>query len=65
MNDCHELDEDTGLLKKGAHWAKPELVVKIGFTEWTRDGKLRHPSYIGLRDVTNAQEGVREDPRAA
>lgn len=27
----------------------PDLVAEIEFTEWTSDGKLRHPSYIGLR----------------
>jgi ATP-dependent DNA ligase len=30
-------------------WVKPSLVVEVAFTEWTRDGKLRHPRYVGLR----------------
>jgi bifunctional non-homologous end joining protein LigD len=32
-----------------AHWVKPELVVEVRFTEWTRDLLLRHPAYLGLR----------------
>jgi bifunctional non-homologous end joining protein LigD len=32
------------------HWARPELVAQVKFTEWTADGKLRHPTYLGLRD---------------
>ncbi|WP_156689552.1 non-homologous end-joining DNA ligase [Mycobacterium sp. Marseille-P9652] len=43
-----------------AHWVRPELVVQIGFTEWTRDGKLRHPRYLGVRTDKNAGEVVRE-----
>jgi bifunctional non-homologous end joining protein LigD len=32
------------------HWVKPVLVAEVKFTEWTADGKLRHPTYLGLRD---------------
>jgi bifunctional non-homologous end joining protein LigD len=35
---------------RDAHWAAPKLVAQIGFSEWTRDGKLRHPSFQGLRE---------------
>jgi bifunctional non-homologous end joining protein LigD len=45
-----------------AHWAEPELVAEIGFTEWTRDGRLRHPRYEGLRDDKPAREVIREEP---
>jgi DNA ligase D-like protein (predicted ligase) len=45
-----------------AHWAKPELVAEIAFTEWTRDGKLRHPRYLGLRTDKPARDVVRERP---
>jgi bifunctional non-homologous end joining protein LigD len=45
-----------------AHWVKPELVAEIAFTEWTRDGKLRHPRYLGLRTDKPAQDVVRERP---
>ena len=43
-------------------WVRPELVAQVGFAEWTRDGRLRHPRYIGLRDDKPAREVVRELP---
>jgi bifunctional non-homologous end joining protein LigD len=43
-------------------WVKPELVAQVAFTEWTRDGRLRHPRYLGLRDDKPAREVVRERP---
>ena len=46
--------------EKGARWARPELVAQIGFTEWTRDGKLRHPRYQGLRTDKDPGDVVRE-----
>ena len=33
-----------------AHWVRPQLVAEVGFTEWTRDGSIRHPSFHGLRE---------------
>ena len=48
----------------GAHWVRPELVAQIGFSEWTRDGRLRHPRFLGLRDDKPPSEVVREDPAA-
>ena len=39
-----------------AHWVRPDLVAQIRFTEWTADGKLRHPVYLGLRDDKKARE---------
>jgi bifunctional non-homologous end joining protein LigD len=50
--------------EKGAHWVKPELVAQIGFTEWTEDGKLRHPTFLGLRSDKAARE-VRWSDREA
>ena len=43
------------------HWLRPELVAQIKFTEWTNDGKLRHPVYLGLRDDKKAKDVKRED----
>jgi bifunctional non-homologous end joining protein LigD len=43
------------------HWARPELVAQIKFTEWTADGKLRHPVYLGLRDDKKPEEVYREE----
>jgi len=45
-----------------AHWVKPELVAEVAFTEWTSDGKMRHPSFQGLRADKPAREVVRERP---
>jgi bifunctional non-homologous end joining protein LigD len=52
----------SGRLPRAARWAEPELVAQIAFTEWTRDGMLRHPRYLGLRDDKPAREVVREEP---
>ncbi len=43
-------------------WVRPELVAQVGFAEWTRDARLRHPRYIGLREDKPASEVVRELP---
>jgi DNA ligase D-like protein (predicted ligase) len=48
--------------ERGVHWARPELVAQIGFTEWTRDGMLRHPRFQGLRTDKAASDVVRETP---
>jgi bifunctional non-homologous end joining protein LigD len=46
--------------ERDVRWASPELVAQIGFTEWTRDGMLRHPRFLGLRNDKRAREVVRE-----
>jgi bifunctional non-homologous end joining protein LigD len=46
----------------GTRWVRPELVGQVAFSEWTRDGRLRHPRYLGLRDDKPAGEVVREVP---
>ena len=43
-----------------AVWAEPALVVEVAFTEWTTAGRLRAPSYKGLRDDKEPREVVRE-----
>ena len=42
------------------HWVRPSLVAEVEFTAWTRDGRLRHPSYKGLRDDLPVSQVVRE-----
>ncbi len=44
---------------KDARWVDPVLVAQVGFTEWTRDGKLRHPRYLGLRHDKDARDVTR------
>jgi bifunctional non-homologous end joining protein LigD len=46
----------------GAHWVKPRLVAEISFTSWTEDGRLRHPSFEGLREDKPASDVVAESP---
>jgi bifunctional non-homologous end joining protein LigD len=50
-----------GLPRLRAHWVKPEIVVQVGFIEWTVHGKLRHPRLLGVRFDKSAREVVRED----
>jgi bifunctional non-homologous end joining protein LigD len=49
---------------QGTHWVKPTLVAEVTFSEWTNDGHLRHPSFVGLRADKAASEVVREQPAA-
>ena len=49
-----------GMSGRGVHWVTPKLVAQIGFAEWTRDGKLRQPRFLGLRFDKDAKEVVRE-----
>lgn len=54
---------DARPIPRGTHWTRPELVAQIGFAEWTRDGRLRQPRYLGLRDDKRTADVVRERPR--
>jgi bifunctional non-homologous end joining protein LigD len=47
--------------EKNVTFITPKLVAQIGYTEWTSDGKLRHPVYLGLRDDKNAKEVTRQE----
>jgi bifunctional non-homologous end joining protein LigD len=44
------------------HWVEPELVAQVRFAEWTRDGQLRQPAFLGLRVDKTPREAVREAP---
>jgi bifunctional non-homologous end joining protein LigD len=48
---------------RDAHWVKPRLVAQVRFTEWTSDGKLRHPSFQGLRLDKSPEECIREESK--
>jgi bifunctional non-homologous end joining protein LigD len=54
---------DTGTLPTGRdhHWVEPRLVAEVRFTDWTEDGGLRHPTFIGLRDDKKPLECRREE----
>jgi bifunctional non-homologous end joining protein LigD len=58
--DCPFTPRPAGWLGRNAHWVRPELVCEVAFTEWTSDGKIRHPSFQGLREDKKAAEVVRE-----
>jgi len=51
---------DEQVRERAVTWVRPELVAQVGFSEWTRDGRLRHPRFLGLRDDKAAEEVVRE-----
>ncbi|MEX2141991.1 MAG: DNA ligase D [Pirellulales bacterium] len=59
----HDLTARTGDARH-AHWVRPKLVGQIEFTEWTGDGRLRHPSFQGLREDKPSGEVVRDRPVA-
>jgi bifunctional non-homologous end joining protein LigD len=52
--------EDDGLPRRGVHWLQPKLVAEVAFTEWTREDKLRHPRFLGLREDKRPEDVVRE-----
>jgi bifunctional non-homologous end joining protein LigD len=51
-----------GLPRLRAHWVRPEIVVQVGFIEWTVHGKLRHPRLLGIRVDKDASTVTREQP---
>jgi bifunctional non-homologous end joining protein LigD len=54
-------EDDMKVLK----WVRPKLVAEIAFTEWTRDGHLRHSTFLGLRQDKNPRDVTRERVAAA
>jgi bifunctional non-homologous end joining protein LigD len=65
----HERDDPPftrgALPDHGVHWVTPALVVEVAFSEWTRDGRLRHPRFIGQRRGKSPRAVVREDTAPA
>ena len=49
--------------ERSATWVEPRLVAQIGFSEWTPDGRLRHPRFLGLREDKDPRDVVREKAR--
>jgi bifunctional non-homologous end joining protein LigD len=52
---------DTGPSGRGNRWVEPRLVCEVRFTEWTADGGLRHPIFLGLRTDRKPEEVRREE----
>jgi len=47
---------------RAVHWVKPVLLCEVSFTEWTDDGRIRHPSFQGLREDKSASQVRKETP---
>ena len=47
---------------RAVHWVKPKLLCEVAFTEWTHDGRVRHPSFQGLREDKDASDVKQEKP---
>lgn len=45
------------------HWVKPELIVEMSFSEWTNDGRMRHPVFEGMRPDKKPSQVHRERPK--
>jgi bifunctional non-homologous end joining protein LigD len=57
---------ETGAVPAGEwqsiRWVKPVLLCEVAFTEWTHDGRIRHPSFQGLREDKDARYVTKERP---
>jgi len=49
-------------LRQAVHWVEPDLVAQVELSEWTDEGRMRHPVFLGLRDDRDARHVVRERP---
>jgi bifunctional non-homologous end joining protein LigD len=49
-------------LRKGVKWVEPDLVAQVEFTQWTNEGRMRQPVFLGLRDDRDPRHVVRERP---
>ena len=58
--DSPALDDVPRQHAQHAVWVEPALVVEVEYTAWTREGRLRHPSYKGLRDDLDPEQVVRQ-----
>ncbi len=63
LETSHSPFSETPATNERAHWVTPTLVVQVRFSEWTSDGILRHPVYLGLRDDKKASAVRREEPK--
>jgi bifunctional non-homologous end joining protein LigD len=60
--DTAPFTRGTGLPRLRVHWVRPQLVVEVGFIEWTAYDKLRHPRLLGMRPGMRPRRVVRERP---
>jgi len=62
QDECPFSPRPAGRLGKRAHWVAPKLLAEVAFTEWTSDGRIRHPSFQGLRIDKDPRGVTREEP---
>jgi bifunctional non-homologous end joining protein LigD len=57
---------DTGAVPRGGshHWVEPRLVCEVRFSDWTKGGGIRHPTFLGLRSDKRPEDCRREAPLA-
>jgi bifunctional non-homologous end joining protein LigD len=60
VRECPFTPRPPALQVRGARWVAPEVVVQVQFGEWTDDGRMRHPVYMGQRADKDAAEVIRE-----
>jgi bifunctional non-homologous end joining protein LigD len=49
-------------MRRGSRWVEPDLVAQVEFEEWTDEGRMRQPVFLGLREDRDARHVVRERP---
>ncbi len=54
---------DARSIERRAHWVKPQLLAEVSFAGWTREGRLRHAVFHGLRTDKPATDIVVETPK--
>lgn len=54
--------DDREPIPRDARWVDPELVAEVRFTQWTREGRLRNPAFLGLRPDADPAKVIREEP---
>jgi bifunctional non-homologous end joining protein LigD len=54
--------DETPKKNEQAHWATPQVVVEVKYSEWTADRRLRQPIFLGIRDDKNAKDVEIEQP---
>lgn len=52
----------SAMARRGTTWVRPEILCEVSFTEWTKDGHVRHPSFEGLRQDKRAKQVKMEKP---
>ena len=62
LEQDHSPYDNEKIKTEHVHWLTPRLVGQFRFTEWTEDNRLRHPSFLGLRNDKEAVEVRKEVP---